>query len=318
MQNFADRVLAAIANKGTPACVGLDPLIERLPRELLREAGVSLAEDGTVSPETDSAAMAGALGLFGREVIRIIAPLVPFIIIFIAFFETYHEHGVRVYDDLIQTASRAGLITIGDIKRADIGHSATQYALAQLGGGHNGKSAAPDAVTVNPYFGLDGVRPFIDIAREQGRGVFILVQTSNASAEQVQGLACSDGSTLCQNVARLVADWSAADGLIGERGYSCVGAVVSPRDLPSTELIRTVMPNSIFLVPGFGAQGRTTDEVARCFKSDGTGAIVTSSRGVIYAFNKSDYRATYGDDWRRCIEQGCRDLVESLHGVIAP
>ncbi len=317
MRNFSDRVRAAIADKGTPACVGLDPLVERLPQEMLRKAGVSLTNNGTVSPNTDPAAIANALGLFGREIINLIAPHVAIIKINIAFFEAYHEHGIRVYDELIRAASNAGLITIGDIKRADIGHSSTQYAVAQLGGGHEGNFAAPDAVTINPYFGLDGVKPFLDVAREQGRGVFILVQTSNASAEQVQGLNVSDNLTLCQKVAQLVDEWSTADGLIGDGGYSCVGAVVSPRDLPSTELIRTLMPKCIFLVPGFGAQGRTTDEVARCFKSDGSGAIVTSSRGVIYAFNNPDYRTTFGDDWRRCVQQGCRDLVDALNGVIA-
>ena len=202
---------------------------------------------------------------------------------------------------------------IGDVKRADIGHTTAQYAHALLADPLGSEGAAPDAVTVNPYFGIDGVGPFIDIARQTGRGLFVLVQTSNASAAEVQGLALADGGTLCQQVGRTVQQWAVGDGLVGAEGYSAVGAVVSPRDLESTEVIRELMPNCIFLVPGFGAQGRTAEEVARCFKRDGTGAIVTASRSVIYA-HANDRYADDGD-WRRCVERACGDLVGDIRRV---
>ena len=272
--NFGDRLFEAIREKNVAACVGLDPLIERLPRTLLREHHIATTDEGHVEAGTSGSKITEAMLHYGQEVIRTIAPHVPVVKINIAFFERYHADGVRVYGELIRCARDAGLIVIGDVKRADIGHSTTQYAYAQLGEVQPWVGTGilnPDAVTVNPYFGLDGVRPFVEVARQTGRGLFVLVQTSNESAAEVQGLTLQDGSRVAERVARLVQSWATDKGLIGTKGYSCIGAVVSPRDLDSTVQIRALMPNCVFLVPGFGAQGRTTDEVAKCFKEDGTG-----------------------------------------------
>ncbi len=290
MENFADRLLRGVREKGAPVCVGLDPLLERLPAALKAQA---------------QEAPAKALAAYGRGVIEAVAAHVPAIKINIAFFEPFGPEGIRVYQDLVATAKKAGLIVIGDIKRADIGHSTTQYAAAHLAGDEAGTA---DAVTVNPYLGLDGVDPFIKVARERGRGLFVLVQTSNPTAEHVQGLRLSNGSTVCHEVARMVETWARADGLIGTSGYSCIGAVVSPRDLPSTVRIRELMPHCIFLVPGFGAQGRTADEVAKCFRPDGAGAIVTASRSVIYAYENGDEHA----DWQARITAACREFVNTI------
>lgn len=314
--HFADRVLDAIREKNAPACVGLDPLVDRLPITLLRDVGIPVSGEGAIAPDADREAICNALLRFGTGIIETVARYVPILKINIAFFERYGPGGVRVYFDLIRRAQRSGLIVIGDVKRADIGHSSTQYAHAQLATDSLQDLIRPDAVTVNPYFGYDAIRPFVDVAVEQGRGLFVLVQTSNESAAEVQGLTLSDGSTLCQSVAGLVHKWAIGDGLLGRSEYSCIGAVVSPRDLASTERIRSLMPHCLFLVPGFGAQGRTADEVARCFKPDGTGAIVTASRSVIYAYQDARNRETYGDDWRRCVEQGCRDFVEAIRGAL--
>lgn len=295
-RHFADRLIAAIRQKNAPVCVGLDPLIERLPGPV-RQAHPN-------EPWT-------ALLHYGREVIRAVAEHVPAIKINIAFFEPYYAEGIRVYHELVVHAKAAGLIVIGDIKRADIGHSSTQYAVAHLGA----DAALPDAVTVNPYFGFDAVKPFEDIARIAGGGLFVLVQTSNDSAAQVQGMTLADGSMVCQSVARLVQSWAGAEGLIGKSGYSCIGAVVSPRDLESTERIRALMPNCIFLVPGFGAQGRTADEVAKCFKPDGTGAIVTASRSVIYAYEDAKYR-TSDLSWQDRVAAACKEFVATVRQVL--
>jgi orotidine-5'-phosphate decarboxylase len=302
ISNFADRLMAAIAARGTPACVGLDPLPEKLPRGLK-----PIAEAGADSN-------AQAILQFGRGVIEAIAAMVPAIKINIAFFEPFGEHGLRAYSMLIREAHAAGLMVIGDVKRGDIGHTSGQYAKAHLSDGPEGSGVA-DAITVNPYFGSEGVSPFVEAAQVTGRGLFVLVQTSNESAAQVQGLELPNGLTVCQEVARLVQDWASADGLIGSGGYSCVGAVVSPRDLESTARIRELMPNCIFLVPGFGAQGRTVDEVATCFTPDGTGAIVTASRSVIYAYDEPKYRDA-GPSWKEAVRAGCRDFVESLRQVL--
>lgn len=311
--NFADRLMAAIHQKNAAACVGLDPSIERLPQEILKDAGIGSSNAGAVGSDVPDRVVADALLAFGQEIIRLTAPHVPALKINIAFFERYHADGVRVYFELVRQAREAGMVVIGDVKRADIGHSSAQYAIAQLV--ESSASAAPDAITINPYFGLDGVKPFIDVAKEQGRGLFILVQTSNASAAQVQGLELAEGGTLCQKVGTLVEEWAGGEGLVGSCGYSSIGAVVSPRDIPSTECIRTLMPRCLFLVPGFGAQGRTNEEVARCFKPDGTGALVTASRSVIYAYQDAGDPGSTKADWRGCIEQGCRDLVSAIRDV---
>jgi orotidine-5'-phosphate decarboxylase len=293
MEHFADRLGEKIRRKGAAVCVGLDPLVDRLPREI---------------KERYRDAPVGALRAYGRGIIEAVASLVPAIKINIAFFEAFGAEGIRVYRELIAAAKAADLIVIGDVKRADIGHSTTQYALAHLAGE---EAFTADAVTVNPYLGWDGVEPFVKLGRDQGRGLFVLVQTSNPSAEKVQGLQLADGSTVCHAVARLVQSWAAGQGLVGRDGYSCIGAVVSPRDLPSTVRIRELMPNCLFLVPGFGAQGRTAEEVTRCFKPDGSGALVTASRSVIYAYEDRQ------GDWRSCVVTACQEFVETIRQLQA-
>lgn len=315
-ENFGDTLIEAIQAKNVPACVGLDPLLDRLPPSVLSEAGLTPKIDAQ-SPSLPAEAVADALRTFGRGVIEAIAPHVPAIKINIAFFERHHQAGLNVYHELVSYARQHGLLIIGDIKRADIGHSTTQYAEAHLASQDN-SWVSPDSVTVNPYFGLDGVKPFIEIARQQGRGLFVLVQTSNESANEVQGLMLENGETLCQQVARLVETWACEKSLVGRHGYSCIGAVVSPRDIPSTQLIRSLMPSCIFLVPGFGAQGRTADEVRHCFKEDGTGAIVTASRSVIYAYQSGANNGESENDWRKCIEEGCKEFVAAVRTVVSP
>ncbi len=296
MEHFADRLTAAIRAKNAPVCVGLDPLLERLPKSFHRMA-----------PSKD-------FEQYGSAVIEAVADLVPSIKINIAFFEPYGMAGIGAYQTLVGLARRAGLLVIGDVKRADIGHTSAQYAKATL----EGESFdVADAATVNPYFGWDGVGPFVEAAQKNSRGVFVLVQTSNESASQVQGLVLQSGQTVCQHVATLVQDWAAAPGRIGRSGYSCVGAVVSPRDIESTVKIRSLMPNCIFLVPGFGAQGRTADEVAKCFKPDGTGAIIAASRSVIFAYDEPKYKDRK-DDWKGCIRDACIDFIQTVRSVAQP
>lgn len=318
--NFADCLLEAIREKNAPACVGLDPLLGRLPRDLLEEFGRPDQSSDSGHDHEYIGRAAQAILAYGREIIRIIAPHVPAIKINIAFFEPYYEEGMRAYFQMVRHARDAGLVVIGDIKRADIGHSTTQYAAAHLGGVEPADEdgfALPDAVTVNPYFGYDAIRPFVEVARERGRGLFVLVQTSNESAAEVQGVMLSDQTTLCHHVADLVQTWAQDKGLIGESGYSCIGAVVSPRDVDLSRELRSQMPNCIFLVPGFGAQGRTAEEVSTCFNADGTGAIVSASRSVIYAYENVRYQGTCPDGWQSCVAKAAEDLVNSVRSVLA-
>lgn len=310
--NFSDRLIDAIRRKGTPACVGFDPFADKLPRAIRARYGIHVGKERSA---WDAEAVANAYLEFGSEIIAIVAPHVPVMKINIAFFEPLGPDGWRVYGELTQCAQQAGLIVIGDIKRADIGHSAAQYACAHLAPPSAGTSrpvAGADAVTINPYFGLDGVKPFIDVARQYGRGVFVLVQTSNESASSIQGIVGSDAVPFSHAIAAMVDEWACDADLIGSAGYSCVGAVVSPRDVESTRVLRALMPRSIFLVPGFGAQGRTVDQVALCFSDDGLGAIVNASRSVIYAFDDDRYRTEQQGDWQSCVERSCTEFADAV------
>jgi len=307
--HFVDRLLDAIRRKEVAACVGLDPLIDRLP-VVITGGQKSISSAG-------QAGQADMIRRYCLDVLDVVAPLVPSVKINIAFFEPFHSAGVAAYYDVVQQAAQAGLVVIGDVKRGDIGHSTAQYAVAHLSaagpGGDGG--AVPDAVTVSPYLGFDSIKPFAQIAQDESKGLFVLVQTSNESAEAVQGLELADGRKLVEEMGRLVESWAADPALVGQNGYSCIGAVVSPRDLASTDRLRTLMPHCFYLVPGFGAQGRTAQEVAYCFKKDGTGAIVNASRSVIYAYEKPAYRADFGDDWKRCVERGCRDFAHQIRSL---
>jgi len=295
--NFADRLTDAIDRRGSAACVGLDPLVERLPDSL------------RVSADAGPREVAQAFVAFGRGVIEGSAPYIPVIKINIAFFELYQEEGLRAYQTLIREAKAAGMIVIGDVKRGDIGHTSRQYALAHLGGRAGQASSAADAITINPYFGSDGLSPFLEVAAETGRGVFVLVQTSNESASQVQNLTTTAGKSVSEHVAELVQKLAISADHVGSSGYSLVGAVVSPRDLESTDRIRRLMPNCTFLVPGYGAQGMTAKDVARCFKEDGRGALITASRSVIYAFEKKP------GDWRESVRTAAAAFAREIREV---
>ena len=310
--HFADRLIERIRQKGVPACVGLDPVYSRLP--------AAIAEQRDLNDETDVEASLDAVLEFCRRIIGMVAPIVPAVKINSAFFERYYWDGVEGYYDLVQEAAAAGLMVIGDVKRGDIGHSSGSYAKAHLSDPDFATLddlVAPDAVTVNPSFGIDGIRPFLETARESGdKGLFALVQTSNESAADVQGLTLEGGMTVGERVGVLVNAWAGDEGLMGSSGYSCLGAVVSPRDPASTTKLRALMPNCIFLVPGFGAQGRTAEQVKPCFKADGTGALVNASRSVIYAYEDMKYLEMYTSEWEKCVEHACRDFVAALKAVV--
>ncbi len=315
-KNFADSLLEAIARKRVPACVGIDPVYARLPSEI--------NESPELNDEADSEVALDAVREFCRRAIRVVAPMVPAVKINIAFFERYYAEGIFAYYELVEEAANLGLIVIGDVKRGDIGHTAEMYARSALGDpdfSDMDELVAPDAVTVNGYLGLDGVQPFIDVARREGKGVFVLVRTSNPSAALLQDAALSDGKTVCELLGQEVEQWAAGEGLIGEGGYSCVGAVVAGQGREQTMKLRAMMPHCLFLVPGWGAQGASPDDVAACFKSDGTGALVCASRSIIYAYDQDvagmKYIEMYPSEWDKCVEQACKDFVADVAKLVA-
>ncbi|MCH8805412.1 MAG: orotidine-5'-phosphate decarboxylase [Planctomycetes bacterium] len=303
MRHFADRLARAARDKRTAAVVGIDPVLERLP------AAMRPTESGL-------AAAVAAVESFGCSVIDVVAPIVPAVKINSAFFETFYEAGVGAYFRLVAHAHARGLLVIGDVKRGDIGSTARLYAR-----GHLDRPAfadvdparIPDAVTLSGYLGENAVRPFVEIARERGAGVFVLVRPSDPGADEVHEF--GEAERFYQHMARLVGRWGADEALIGECGLSCVGAVVAPKDADSTAALRAALPHTPFLVPGYGAQGASADACRPCFLEDGTGAFVNASRSVIYAHENPVYAERFADDWRAAVEQACRDFAADVARV---
>jgi orotidine-5'-phosphate decarboxylase len=275
---FADRVAEAVDRKRSQLVVGLDPVLDLLPVELRGEAVLGRA------------AAASAYARFCKGIVDAVAPYAVAVKPQVAFFESLGADGYRALEDVCGYARDAGLLVIADAKRGDIGSTARAYANAWLEP-RDGAPPLADALTVNPYLGRDSIEPFLAACRRHGAGLFVLVHTSNAGAADVQGLALSDGQPLWRQVALQVADWGSE--LVGERGLSSVGAVVGatyPREVAEA---RKLMPQTIVLLPGVGAQGASPSDVARAFTSGPASALVTASRSVIYA-----YRAAEDADWR--------------------
>ena len=310
MAAFIDRLLEAIDLKGSCTLVGLDPRLELLPEEVLTptRGGVRAGLSGA----------AAAVEAFGGEVIDIVAPYVPAVKLQIAFYEQFGWHGLRAYRRLVEHAHRQGLLVIGDVKRGDVASTAAAYADGHLGrtevAGRRLKVFDVDAVTLNPYLGSDGIEPFLDVAREFGKGLFVLVRTSNPSAGELQHLV-ADGRPVYLHVADLVRTWGA--GLMGEEGYSSVGAVVGATSGAALAEARRALPRAIFLVPGYGAQGATAADLAAAFNPDGRGAVVNSSRGIIFAWTREPYRAQFGPGrWREAIEAAVRAMRADLAAAL--
>jgi len=286
MKNFADKLVAAIRAKGTPICVGLDPRIEEIPQFLVR----AVASEGDYSATMLAAQVIIA---FNKAIIDAVHDLVPVVKPQIAFYEVFGEDGIYAYRETLRYARSKGLLTIADAKRNDIGSTAEAYAQAFLGevsmfDGEEFEVVTPifeaDSLTVTPYLGWDGVKPFLEEAEKYERGVFALVKTSNRSSGDLQDLVMADGRAVYEIMGHYVDSWGA--DYIGESGYSALGAVVGATYPEEAKKLRAIMPQAFFLVPGYGAQGATAADVAPCFNSDGLGALINNSRGIIYAYKK--------------------------------
>lgn len=305
--HFADRLYEAVRTKKTSLIVGLDPVYSRLP--------AAIRDHREMNDEFDAAAAVDAIFDFCTQAMRIVAPMVPAVKINIAYFEKYLWEGIETYYNLITEADDLGLEIIGDVKRGDIGHTAEQYAAAHL---ENPEMAgledtlAPDAITISGYTGSDGIEPFAAMADKQGKGVFVLVRTSNPSAGAVQDFTDADGMRMYEKVAEVVAGIANKDERIGECGYSNIGMVVGGTSPEVTTALRDKYDKVWFLVPGYGSQGASGADCVRFCKPDGTGALINASRSIIYAYEKPKYREQFGDDWKRCIEQAVIDAKVDL------
>lgn len=323
--NFADRIIEAVKEKNSRVCVGLDPRWERIPASIRKDA---LSRMGH-RPE----AAAGAIVEFNRIIIEAVRDKAVAVKPQIAFYELYRRAGIRAFWKTVSMASERGLPVIADVKRGDIGTTAEAYARTYLPGQSSGgeslpceispaagenRAAGADAVTVNPYLGRDALKPFLDRCRD-GKGIFVLVRTSNPSAGELQSLPLNDDekgagkSDLCREVARLTADLGG--DLRGKHGYSAAGAVVAVTGREEISSLRRIMKNNLFLCPGYGAQGGGADDVVPAFNDDGLGAIVTSSRGINYAREKDHFSDDPGRAARQAAEKMRTEINQALTGA---
>jgi orotidine-5'-phosphate decarboxylase len=284
----ADRLLDAIDRLAAPACVGIDPVLERLPERLRPGDGSAVSA-------------ARAIGVFSRQVLDAVAGRIPCVKLQSACFERYGHAGVRTLEECLEAARQRDFQVILDAKRGDIGISAEHYAAAVFGDDRNPpETRRADWVTINAYLGEDGIRPFVS----PERGAFALVRTSNPGGDAVQTQRLADGRTVAESLAGLVA--SIGDGFVGSRGYSSLGAVVAATRAEDAARLRRIMPRQIFLVPGFGAQGGGVEDVLPCFDAGGRGAVVTASRSVIYAFEAG------AGDWKQAIGDAAERFADEI------
>jgi len=283
MKNFADRLTDRIAALSNPTVLGLDPLAEYVPEEMLHYWGKEI--------EDKSMATAMAIYDFNRMLIDATCDIIPAIKPQFAYYEMYGVHGIEALRRTIGYAKEKGMLVIADAKRNDIGSTASAYANAIIGETALWDQTVTamndaDAVTLNAYLGIDGIKPFIDVAKSRGKGMYILVRTSNLSAGDFQDLKMENGRPLYEQVARKVAAWG--EELIGESGFSSVGAVVGATWPEQAAALRQIMPKTLILVPGYGAQGGSADSAAVNFDASGRGAIVNASRSLMCAYKKRD------------------------------
>ena len=315
-----DELIEAIAAKQNPSVVGLDPKPGIVPKEVIS----ALADEVLHEVEGEEALptlLATAYFEFNRAIIDAVADFVPAVKPQIAMYEALGPAGMDTYAMTCEYAKSQGLVVIGDAKRGDIGSTAGQYAAHLSGFAHlsayfDGENATgnvlpqslndllqssknldvwhEDSLTVNPYMGSDGVKPFIDEAVAHNKSIFVLLRTSNPSSKELQELIVQDGKPVYEHMADLIENWGAST--LGKHGYSRVGAVVGATHPEEGKHLREVMPHTFFLVPGYGAQGGTAQDVAGMFDKNSEGAIVNSSRGIIGAWRKSqDYVNNQGN-----------------------
>ena len=279
--HMIDRLIDRILEMDNPSVVGLDPTLAMMPESL------KAAYFGEYGRSADT--VARIFTEFNKQIIDAVSDIVPAVKPQIAMYEKFGESGIRAYNETCRYAAERGMVVIGDIKRGDISSTAAAYA-AHLGGADLETESEvtwwEDAVTVNPYLGVDGIRPFTEICDTQDRGIFVLVRTSNPGSREIQMLDLADGRKVYEAIGELVSNWGKE--LCGKHGYSKVGAVVGATHREEGERLRAQMPHTFFLVPGYGAQGGTAEDVAGFFDDRGLGAIISSSRGITAAYQKKE------------------------------
>ena len=303
-----NKLIAKIQKTKAPIVVGLDPMLSYIPEHIQKKAFEEYGETLEGAAE--------AIWQFNKEIVDKTYDLIPAVKPQIAMYEQFGIEGLKAYKKTIDYCKSKDLVVIGDIKRGDIGSTSAAYAVGHLGKVQVGsKCYVPfdeDLATVNPYLGSDGVKPFIEVCQEEGKGIFVLVKTSNPSSGEFQDQLV-DGRPLYELVGEKVAQWG--EEHMGD-SYSYVGAVVGATYPEMGAVLRKLMPKTFILVPGYGAQGGQGKDLVHFFNEDGLGAIVNSSRGIIAAYKQEKYASfgaeNFGDASRAAVEDMAADIRQAL------
>ena len=287
-----DKLIGRIVELQNPTCVGLDTIVDYLPQEMKAEI-------------VDYRTAAEQILIFNRKIVDSVCDIVPAVKIQIACYEMYGAAGIDCFEKTVKYAEEKGLIVIADGKRNDIGNTAGFYAEAFLG---ENAPAGVDFLTVNGDLGTDGIAPFVDVCKAKDKGLFALVKTSNPSSGEFQNLRLEDGRTVYEYMGSLVEKWGR--DLVGEYGYSSVGAVVGATHPEEAAHLRKAFPSVFFLIPGYGAQGGNAEMLRCCFDERGLGGVVNNSRGVLCAYKKR------GGTYFEAARAACVEMQQDLSSVI--
>lgn len=299
---MVDKLIERIIELQNPACVGLDTDFNYLPEEMKRD--VSTFEE-----------VSERIAEFNMNIIDKISDIVPSVKVQVAYYEMYGHAGMQAFEYTLNYARGRGLIVIADCKRNDIGSTAGCYSKAYLGktdiNGKQSRAFAADMLTVNGYLGYDGIKPFIEDVTAHDKSIFALVKTSNSSSGEFQNLKLENGKFIYEQMGELVQEWGKTT--VGKYGYSEVGAVVGATHPEEAARLRKQMPNTFFLIPGYGAQGGSAEMLKVCFDKRGLGGVVNSSRGIICAYKNPQYS---GMTYSEAARAACIDMQQDLLGAI--
>lgn len=308
-----NKLVKRIQETGAPIVVGLDPMMKFIPEHIQKKAFDAYGETLEGAGE--------AVFEYNKGIVDAICELVPAVKPQIAMYEQFGIPGLVAFQKTVAYCKEKGLIVIGDVKRGDIGSTSEAYAVGHLGkvqvGSHSYYGFDEDFATVNPYLGSDGIMPFVNVCKEEKKGLFILVKTSNKSSGEFQDrkLADADNRPLYEIVGEQVAKWGGEH--MGD-SYSYIGAVVGATYPEMGKVLREIMPKSYILVPGYGAQGGKGADLVHFFNKDGLGAIINSSRGIIAAYQQEKYAsfgaAGYADAARAAVLDMKADIAQALEG----
>ena len=303
-----NKLISNIRKTNAPIVVGLDPMLNYIPEHIQKKA---FAEFG----ETLEGA-AEAIWQYNKGIVDATYDLIPAVKPQIAMYEQFGIPGLIAYKKTVDYCKSKDLVVIGDIKRGDIGSTSAAYAVGHLGhvqvGSRKYAGFDEDFATVNPYLGSDGVKPFMDVCKEEKKGIFVLVKTSNPSSGEFQDRVI-DGRPLYALVGEKVAQWG--DEFMGD-GYSYVGAVVGATYPEMGKVLRKIMPKTFILVPGYGAQGGKGADLVHFFNEDGLGAIVNSSRGIIAAYKQDKYKEFGAENYADASRQAVKDMIADISGAL--